>query len=149
MRTYGTTAVISCILLATSACSTSPRTFDATVSPPPSDPAKFQKDMSRCRALVDQGQKTNFASQAAPYGAGVATTVGVGAIAVSMFSGEGLVESSTAAQTLFWGAIPIGIVVGFGVSRVIRSKHERTQNASLSTCLAESNYTVVAWTPTR
>ncbi len=147
MRTFKTTVMLSCLLLATSACSTRPRYFTATVNPPPSDAAKFEQDVALCRALVGKGHKSEFLAQAASVGAGTLAASAVTTAAV--ISTTGFLEATAASTALGAVALPFGVLAGFGITRVIRSKRERTLKASLTTCLSEFNYTVVAWTPTK
>jgi len=133
--------------LASTACSTKPRTFSATVQPATglaAAPANQAEVFSTCDRLVRAGHKSEFAAVAASGAATGATLVGgAGAIAASGTIGIG----ATAAGTVMMAALPfVGIAAGFGVNRMIRSGRERKYKRIMATCMGELGYEVVDWT---
>ncbi len=144
MKKATTRAAAMAILAILSGCSTKPRTFQPIVSPPPADDAAFQKVVNDCVAMVRSGRKNGFANAVA-VGVGTGAGAVVGSIAVGSLStaaGAGFSGSLGAATAAF----PIiGIGVGFGISRAIRSGREKKIKTAMSTCLGEFGYTVASW----
>lgn len=138
--------------LTISGCSTRPRYFVATISPPAANVKAFDNDMLICRELVGRGYKSNFKAQAASIGLGTATGTVLTAVAVNVALSSGFLTTtgtSAAANALAVGAPIIGAAVGFGVSRIIRSGREKKLKTGLSDCLTEYGYTAVKWTPAK
>jgi hypothetical protein len=56
------------------------------------------------------------------------------------------ITSSGGAAAAATAAMPVvGLLLGFGVSRMIRSGRERKYKRAMATCLAEYDYTVADW----
>jgi hypothetical protein len=150
---WGKSAVIlAASTLVISGCSSRPRYFVATLSPPAADAMAFDNHVSICRELVGRGYKSNFAAQAASIGIGTAAGTGVAVVSVqSAFSSAFLTSSgASAASTGLAIAAPfVGAAIGFGVSRIIRSGREKKLKKTLSDCLTEYGYKDVSWTPTK
>ena len=150
---WGKSAVIlAASTLIASGCSTRPRYFVATISPPAADMAAFDNDMLICRELVGRGYKSNFKAQAVSIGLGTATGTVLAGIAVNSALSAGFLTttgSTAAANALAIGAPIIGTAVGFGVSRLIRSGREKKLKKGLSDCLTEYGYTAVKWNPAK
>ena len=132
------------ILAILAGCSTKPRNFQPIVAPPPADEAAFRKTVNDCVTMVRSGRKSGFANALA-IGVGTGAGAVVGSIAVGSLStaaGAGFSGSLGAATAAF----PIvGIGVGFGISRAIRSGREKKIKTAMSTCLGEFGYTVASW----
>jgi hypothetical protein len=155
-----------CILIAVSGCSTRPRYFKASLSQIPADQAQFEETMAVCRTLVGRGYKSNFSSQLASALPGtVGIYAGTAAALTGVFAGLGAsiangisvslggtaTAASSGAGTAAGATIfPIvGLAIGFGVSRAIRSGREKKLKAALSTCLNEYHYSVATWAPAK
>ena len=135
-------------------CSTRPRQFAPTLKTPASDQATYDKDYQTCQALVGKGYKSNFKATALKLGigtaAGFAGGVVVGAVAIASTTPT-LVSLGFSTSVAGIGAASIafpviGIGVGFGVSRVIRSGREKRIKTALSGCLSEYGHSVDSWT---
>jgi hypothetical protein len=144
-KAIATSIALSLTALGTlSGCSTKPRNFQPIVAPPPADPAAFQKVVDDCIGMVRSGRKSDFANAlAVGAGTGAGAVVGaIGAGTLSTAAGAGFTGASSAAAVAF----PIiGIGVGFGISRAIRSGREKKIKAAMTTCLGEFGYTVSSW----
>lgn len=129
------------ILLLVAGCSTRPREFRATLAPTvASPPERFDADMLRCQVLVRKGVKKGFAGSAAQLALGT----GGGILAGGAAGTAGTTLSSTisiGASTMF----VVGPLVGFGISRAIRSGREKKYRSRLETCLGEYGYQVAGW----
>ena len=126
-----------------SGCSTRPRNFTAELSAPVPDRAAFEDDFRTCQTLVRQGHKSNFKGAAASALATGVGTVGTGAAMASaglvgITSGGGAVVAAAAMPV-------VGVFLGFGVSRMIRSGKERKYKRAMDTCLDEYGYGVSRW----
>ena len=124
-------------------CSTRPRNFTAELSAPVPDRAAFEDDFRTCQTLVRQGHKSNFKGAAASALATGVGTVGAGAAMASaglvgITSGGGAVVAAAAMPV-------VGVFLGFGVSRMIRSGKERKYKRAMDTCLDEYGYGVSRW----
>ncbi len=135
--------------MATSACSTKPRQFSASVTP--IDTMSLANgseaaDFSTCDRLVRSGHRSSFAAAAATGAAGGAAALG-GAVAVGT---TGLVGGSmSAAGAAAAAAMPIiGFAAAFGVNRMIRSGKERKYKRVMADCMQEFGYAVVDWSRT-
>jgi hypothetical protein len=133
--------------LVTSGCSSRPRYFIAQLDPARTDTAKFETDMAMCRELVGRGYKSDFAAQAAAIGTGTIATTGVAGASIAATAG--FFESTAASTALGAAALPVGLLVGFGVSRMIRGGREKKLKLNLSNCMTEFGHSVIAWTPTK
>jgi hypothetical protein len=135
--------------LASTACSTRPRTFSATVQPTGFATAVAGGEaqaFTTCDQLVRAGHQGNFAAVAASSAATGATLAGgTAAIAASGTIGIG----ATAAGYALMAALPIvGLAAGFGVNRLIRSGNERKYQRTMSACMAEMGFAVTDWART-
>ncbi len=148
---------LSSAALLVSGCSTRPRQFTATLTTPASDPTGYDRDFQTCQTLVGKGYQSNFKATALKLGIGTAAGIGgglaVGAVVASAVTptvaslGFNSVAAGAAAFTV---AVPvIGIGVGFGVSRAIRSGREKRIKAALASCLSEYGYSVDSWKPVK
>jgi hypothetical protein len=136
-----------CFALATSGCSSRPRYFTPTLNPPATDAAAFETNMATCRQLVGRGYKSNFVAQAASIGTGTLAAGGV--TGASFAATAGFFESTAASTALGAAALPVGFLVGFGVSRAIRGGREKKLKTALTDCMSEYGYAVEAWVPTK
>lgn len=131
--------------LATTACSTKPRTFSASVRPSATVAATQDESLtfSTCDKLVRKGHKGNFTSVAASGAAGaVAGTAGGMGIAMSSLGGSSLTAGVEAASV----AMPvIGLAAAFGVNRAIRAGRERKYKRAMGACMEEFGYSVIDW----
>jgi hypothetical protein len=147
--------LVASLALVVSGCSSRPRYFVATLNPPAADSAAFEQNMTICRALVGRGYKSDFKAQAAAIGLGtVATGAMIGAAQASILSATvtnlfGGTASTAGGSALAAAAPIVGIALGFGLSRAIRSGREKKLKRALSDCLSEYGHTVEAWTPTK
>ena len=135
-------ATAAAAMLATG-CSTRPRNFTAELSAPVPDRAAFEGDFRTCQTLVGQGHKSNFKGAAASALATGVGTVGAGAAMASaglvgITSGGGAVVAAAAMPV-------VGVFLGFGVSRMIRSGKEGKYKRAMNTCLDEYGYGVSRW----
>ena len=130
--------------LASSACSTKPRTFSAMVQPLAPQLAEGPSEAQRfttCDELIRKGYKTDFASAAATGAAGGAGAVGGG---VAAFAASSTLAGAGQAVAV---AMPvIGIAAAFGMNRMIRSGRERKYKRTMSACMTEFGYEVTDWT---
>jgi hypothetical protein len=146
MTRQSTIALCLIAALATSACSTKPRKFSATVAPLSASSlvqSGSETDaFSTCDSLVRKGHKGNFAAAA---GTGAAGALGgFGGVALSTTATYG---SWSAAGATALAAIPIvGFASAFGVNRLIRSGREKSYKKHMDTCLIEFGYSVIDWT---
>lgn len=127
-----------------SGCSTRPRNFTASLSAPVVDRTALENDFRTCQTLVRQGHTADFRATAATALATGAGTLGTGlAMAgtgmVGITTGGGAAVAATAAMPV------IGVLLGFGVSRMIRSGKERKYKRAMASCLAEYGYGVHEW----
>lgn len=140
---YRTAIATLAILSILGGCSTRPRNFAPQIAMPDSGTASFEGDYRTCAALVAQGRDSDFKSAAATFGAAGAGALGGAAVSVASvsavgFSGAGMIASA---------AIPgIGLIAGFGMSRMIRSGKERKFKRRMEACLGEYGYSVADWT---
>lgn len=146
MTAHSRTALCIAAVLASTACSTKPRTFSATVRPATTLASSQDEGAvyATCNQLVRKGHKGNFASAAATGGAAGAAVVGsAAAVAASGTVGWGVTGTGYALSA----AIPfVGLAAGFGVNRMIRSGREKSYRKNMSLCLGELGYEVVDWT---
>jgi hypothetical protein len=155
MRSQKLAFLIIILTLSLGGCSTRPRYFVASLQTPAADTAQFESDLALCRELVGRGYKSNFKAQAAAIGLGtVASGVVVGAVQAAAINAAIINvaggTASTAGVTALSVAVPfVGVAVGFGVSRIIRSGREKKLKRNLTNCLAEYNHTVEKWTPAK
>ena len=135
-------ALVGVAMLA-SGCSTRPRNFTAELSAPVVDRMAFEGDFRTCQTLVRQGHKSNFKGAAASALATGVGTVGAGAAMAS----AGLVGiTSSGGAALATAAMPlVGVFLGFGVSRMIRSGKEGKFKRAMDACLDEYGYGVSRW----
>ncbi len=139
-------AALAAISLA-GGCSTKPRNFSANVAAPVQDRAAFESDYRTCQTLVSQGKGSNFKASAATVLATGVGTVGSGA-AIAASGAVGI--TSTGGATVATAAMPvIGVLIGFGVSRAIRSGRERKFKRNMTACLGEYGYAVANWNKIR
>lgn len=147
--------VVSAVALMMGGCSSRPRQFIATVNPPASDEAAYQRDFATCDILARKGYKSGFKALALSTAGGTAIGygVGVGASSIAAASavtggGIGVIGNGIAAgATAGVGAlIIVGLPVGFGISRAIRGGREKRLKRTISSCLTEYGYTVADWT---
>lgn len=140
-------ALMACIAVCASGCSTRPREFRPTLASPTTDQSKFDETLLQCQVMVRRGVKGNFATTAAQLGAGSAGGIAASALAASAFSGattSGFVNG--AAITAGGSALlVVGPLAGFGVSRLIRTSREKKYKAALGTCLSEFGYSAQGW----
>jgi len=134
---------------AISGCSTRPRNFAAQVAVPPAEMASFEGDYRTCNALVAQGRRTGFKEAAVTVGAsGVGALAGVGVAfgTAGAVAGSAPFAGLAAAGTIASMAVPgLGLLAGFGVSRMIRGGKERKFKRAMAACLDEYGYTVDDW----
>jgi hypothetical protein len=132
--------IIVVIASLTMGCSTRPREFRAQLAAPTTDEQKFEQDMRLCQVMVRRGFQSNFKAAAAQ----VLMGTGGGVVAGSVAGSFGTTLSS--AIGLGSGALVVaGPLIGFGVSRAIRSGREKKYKAALTTCLSEYGYAVATW----
>lgn len=140
-----TIATCIAVILACPGCSTKPRNFSVTVAPAASGQASAQTEseaFSACNAMVRSGLKGNFASALAT---GAATSAGV-------YGGAGLATAGIAGSSLSaagataMAAVPlVGFAAAFGMNRMIRSGRERKYKRTMTECMQQLGYDVVAW----
>ncbi len=125
-------------------CSTRPRNFTAELTAPVADRMAFENEFRTCQTLVRQGRKADFRS-----GAATALATGVGTVgAGAAMAGTGLVGITTgggAAAAASMAMPVVGVFLGFGVSRLIRSGKEGKYKRALGACLDEYGYGVSRW----
>ena len=132
-------AAMTAVLLA--GCSTRPRNFAASVSTPVADRAAFENDYRTCQELVMSGHTSNFKGAAVSALAGGAGFFGAGS---ALYSAGAMGVSGGAGAVSM--AVPfIGPLVGFGVSRAIRSGKEGKLKRNMTACLGEYGYSVAEW----
>lgn len=146
---YHRHSIAACLAAAllSSACSTKPRQFSASVRQ--ADPARSTigsevSDFATCDRLVRGGRSSGFAAAAATGVAGGAAALG-GAVAIGTSGWVGGSISSAGAAAA--AAMPVfGIAAAFGVNRMIRSGKERKYRRLMGDCLNEFGYEVTDWT---
>lgn len=140
-----TTRIALCIAaaLASSACSTKPRKFSASVRPTAVNAQQQDRAeiFATCDQLVRMGHKSGFVAAAATGAAGGAGALG-GAVAGVGITGSFSTVGSGALVTM----PVVGFAAAFGVNRMIRAGRERNYKKTMASCLAEYNYAVVEWT---
>ena len=132
------------VAMLVSGCSTRPRNFTAELSAPVVDRMAFEGDFRTCQTLVRQGRTADFKSGAAAMLATGVGTIGAGAA----MAGTGLVGITTGGGAAAAASIAmpvVGVFLGFGVSRIIRSGKERKYKRAMVTCLDEYCYGVSRW----
>ena len=129
---------------AVSGCSTRPRNFTAELRAPVPDRAAFENEFRTCQTLVRQGRKSDFKASAATMLATGAGTIGTGAAMVSTGL-VGITTSGGAAAAATVAMPVVGVLLGFGVSRAIRSGKEGRYKRAMATCLDEYGYGVSRW----
>lgn len=145
MKSQGHVAIIAMTGLFLSSCSSRPREFVAIIQPPAADEIAYQRDFETCRTLARQGHRSGFKAAALSGGAGVAA--GAGATAIGMSAGAiGPFMGATASAAATVALPVIGIGVGWGVSRAIRSGREKKLKQAMGRCLEEYGYRVETWT---
>ena len=94
--------------------------------------------------LVRRGHTSNFKGAATTALATGVGTVGAGAAIAS--AGVVGISSSGAVAAAATVAMPVvGVLVGFGISRAIRSGRESKFKRAMATCLGEYGYSVENW----
>lgn len=147
MRIPPQLCALSVIALLATGCSTKPRNFTASLSAPVANRSAFQQDYRTCQTLVAKGRKEAFKSAAAQGLAAGAGTIGGTALVTGLGAG---VNVGTGAASASFAAVPvIGVLAGFGVSRMIRGGRERKYKRNMSACLTEYGYTVAGWSKLR
>jgi hypothetical protein len=126
-----------------SACSTRPREFRAVLDKPAAEQDAFEKDLFKCQIMVRRGIKGDFKTTAGQALAGGGGFMAAGSIAASALSTSTSLGTAIGTSAAF--ASVGGPLVGFGVSRIIRSKREKKYRASLNSCLSEYGYSVASW----
>ena len=145
-----TPTILFCLVaaLATSACSTKPRKFSASVQPSTTVVAGQNEGLvfSTCDSLVRKGHKGNFVAAAATGATGVvAGTAGGIGVAVTSLGGSSLSSAGAAVSV----AMPVvGLAAAFGVNRAIRAGRERKYKRTMGMCMAELGYDVLDWSKT-
>lgn len=143
MNRNATIGALAAVSVLASGCSTRPRNFTAELSAPVVDRMAFEGDFRTCQTLVRQGHKSNFKGAAASALATGVGTVGAGA-AMASAGMVGITSSGGAA--LATAAMPVvGVFLGFGVSRMIRSGKEGKFKRAMDACLDEYGYGVSRW----
>ena len=138
-KTIATLAILSIL----SGCSTRPRNFAPQIAAPVGGMASLEADYRTCATLVAQGRTADFKGAAAMVGATGAGALGGAAVSMASVSALGFTGAGMVASA----AIPgIGLLAGFGVSRMIRSGNERKVKRRMESCLTEFGYTVGDWT---
>lgn len=132
----------ACVLV--SGCSTRPRNFTAELSAPVPDRAAFEGDFRTCQMLVRQGRTSDFKAGAATALATGIGTVGAGAAIVG--TGMAGITTTGGAAVAATAAMPVvGLLLGFGVSRMIRAGKEGKFKRAMDACLTEYGYSVDSW----
>lgn len=130
-----------------SGCSTRPREFRPTLASPAADEGKYAETLLQCQVMVRQGVKGNFATTLAQLGVGSAGGMAAGLAVASAFTGAtstGFVNSAAIGAGSS-ALVVAGPLVGFGVSRLIRTSREKKYKGALGTCLTEFGYTATSW----
>lgn len=147
--------VIPTLLLA--GCSTKPRNFSAQLSAPVASRATFESDFRTCQQLVRGGARSDFKAKAAVGLAAAAGTVGTAVVITSTTtmipSGFLATGTTTAAGGGAMAAAAVlpgaGLLLGFGVSRIIRGSRERSYQRRMNACLTDYGYSVERWAKVR
>ena len=139
---YRTAIAALAIATALAGCSTRPRNFTPQITAPTAGMASLEADYRTCATLVAQGRSSDFKGAAATMGAAGAGALGGAAVSVASVSALGFTGAGMVASA----AIPgIGLLAGFGVSRMIRSGNERKFKRRMETCLGEYGYGIGDW----
>jgi hypothetical protein len=128
-------------------CSTRPREFRADIAASPPEARNFDADMRQCQVMVRQGVKKDFKRTAAQVALGTGGGIAIGgavasaaaANATTLSGAFGAMGAGAAAMTV------AGPLIGFGVSRMIRTGREKKYRAALEACLGEYGYQVAGW----
>jgi len=127
-----------------SGCSSTPRAFAPTLSPPPADQDAFDQATADCSALYVAGkldQDGRLASAGGAAGAG-ATAAAVGGATAAAVAGYGGLAVAAATIVL----LPFAVVGGaVGMAKVKRAKKEKAIKIALTGCLKERGYDVNGW----
>jgi hypothetical protein len=141
------TACLVALSVIASGCSTRPRNFSAQINTPVQDRTAFESDYRTCEGLVRSGQKSGFRA------AGTTAAISAGAVG----GGVGAFAATTGGTASGWSGIGAGLgtaaaaatmvvgVVGFGLTRVIRSGREHRFKDRMTACLGEYGYEVASW----
>lgn len=144
MNRNPTICALAAASMLVSGCSTRPRNFTAELSAPVPDRMAFEGDFRTCQMLVRQGRTSDFKAGAATALATGVGTVGAGAAIVG--TGMAGITTSGGAAVAATAAMPVvGLLLGFGVSRMIRSGKEGKFKRAMDACLTEYGYTVDGW----
>ena len=144
-------AALTCATMVLSGCSTRPREFSPTLAPPTSTAAAAQETFNKCRTLALGGVRSGFAGRVASGAGGAAVGIGVSAaVAPAVFGAvtPGFLGTNAFAAGVSAGAaslLVVGPLVGFGISRAIRSGREKKLKAAMATCMTEFGYEVDGW----
>ncbi len=134
--------LISCLAL--EACSSRPREFTPSIGTATANQAEFDAAYASCRELLVTGKLNasgRSASLAGGAGAG-AGTAAAGGTAAAMAGGWGGVALASATVVL----LPFAVLGGaWGMSRMKRTKKERTIKTALEGCLEERGFKVAGW----
>ncbi|MDP8917134.1 MAG: hypothetical protein M3M95_08035 [Pseudomonadota bacterium] len=134
-----------CIGLLASGCASTPRPYTASIAPrdaaAAADPAAAEAVLNKCKVLVAEGRRSDFASTAASAGVGLAAGTGT----VAYVAPAIIYASAGAAWALLGAATGVGAAAAYGVSRAARANKEREIKSATEQCLGEHGYRVTGW----
>jgi hypothetical protein len=126
-------------------CSSKPRNFAPVMSAPPADAQVYEAQWLTCREQVAATAKNGsgrLASAAGGAGAAVGSAVTVGTSAGASASMVGAMAAASATIIL----APIAAIGGaWGISKIKKTKKERSIKAATAECMAKSGYSVDKW----
>lgn len=134
-----------CMGLLAAGCASTPRAYTASIAArdaaAPADPAAAEAVLNKCKVMVAEGRRSDFADTVASTGVGLAAGTGT----VAYVAPAIIYASATAAWALLGAATGVGAVAAYGVSRAARAKKEREIKTALEQCLGEHGYRVNTW----
>ena len=155
MKPNASLAAFTCATMVLSGCSTRPREFSPTLAVPTATAATAQETFNKCRTLALGGVRSGFAGRVASGVGGAAVGFGVGtavAPVVASAVAPGFLGTNAVAAGVTAGTatlLVIGPLVGFGISRVIRSGREKKLKAAMASCMTEFGYDVDGWSKSK
>lgn len=131
---------VACALTLT-ACSSRPRTFEPQLASAPVAGDDYYQALETCRTLVAQGHRSDFKSQIASAGTGVAAGVGIPLGVAALGEAATYAVASTAVAF-----VPLaGIGAAWGMAKSKKNKKEREVKRATALCLNEHGYSVSGW----
>ena len=134
--------------VALSGCSSRPRNFAPILAAPPADSKAYEAHWLECREAVAAATSKGSGRLASAGGAAVAGA-GAGLAAGAATSGATFASygaAAAAAGAAMIAAVPVfGLAGAWGISKIKKTKKERTIKSATADCMATNGYSVERW----